>query len=93
MQMHALFFSRISVKVGYNIHTASDAKNKLIVALDTGDVNDTKVLNAMTKKVQENLDIKQFDAIADKGYHGGREIRACKDDGISTYVSPKQSRF
>jgi len=69
-------FQRTAVKVGYNVQAASCAKNKLIVAIDTGDVNDTQALNTMTKKVQQNLDIKEFDAIADTGYHSGKQSKA-----------------
>ena len=43
-------FQRNSVKVGYNIQAATDAKNKLFIAADTGDVNDTKALAVMVKK-------------------------------------------
>jgi len=86
-------FQRNAVKVGYNVQVGSDAKYKLPVAIDTGDVNDSRTLNVMTKKVQENLDIKEFDALADTGYHAGRELKACKEDGITTYVSPKQGSF
>ena len=52
----AVVFQRNSVKVGYNIQVVSDAKNKLLVAADTGDVNDTKALAKMVEIAQENLD-------------------------------------
>jgi len=62
-----------------------------MVAIDTGDVNDTKALNTLTKKVQDILEITEFDAIADTGYHAGKQIKACKADGITTYISPKST--
>ena len=77
----AVVFQRNSVKVGYNIQAASDSKNKLLIAADTGDVNDTKALAVMVEKAQQNLgeldpDI-EMNVLADKGYHSGRELKAC----------------
>ncbi len=46
----AVVFQRNSVKVGYNIQAASDSKYKLLIAADTGDVNDTKALATMVQK-------------------------------------------
>ena len=91
----AVVFQRNSVKVGYNIQAATDAKNKLFIAADTGDVNDTKALAVMVKKAQENIgntdkDIK-MDVLADKGYHSGRELKACDELGVTTYISPKDN--
>ena len=89
----AVVFQRNSVKVGYNVQAVSDAKNKLLVAADTGDVNDTKALAKMVEITQENLDSAGFemDVIADKGYHSGRELKACEKLEVTTYISPKGS--
>lgn len=46
----AVVFQRNSVRVGYNIQAVSNSKNKLLIAADTGDVNDTKALAVMVKK-------------------------------------------
>jgi len=86
----AVVFQRNSVKIGYNIQVASDAKNKLLIAADTGDVNDTKALAVMVKKVQENIG-KVENVLADKGYHSGRELKACEELGVTSFVSPKES--
>ena len=91
----AVVFQRNSVKVGYNIQAASDSKNKLLIAADTGDVNDTKALAVMVEKAQQNLgeldpDI-EMNVLADKGYHSGRELKACEELGVNTFVSPKES--
>jgi len=86
----AVVFQRNSVKIGYNVQAASDAKNKLLVAADTGDVNDTKALAVMVGKAQENIgDVKNV--LADKGYHSGRELKKCEELGVATYISPKES--
>jgi hypothetical protein len=91
----AVVFQRNSVRVGYNIQAASDSKNKLLIAADTGDVNDTKALAVMIEKVQQNLgeleEATQMNVLADKGYHSGRELKACEEIGIVSFVSPKES--
>lgn len=91
----AVVFQRNSIKVGYNIQAASDAKHKMLVAADTGDVNDTKSLGEMVKKVKENIgdpsDGSEMNVLADKGYHTGRELKKCDDQGVKTFVSPKES--
>lgn len=89
----AVVFQRNSVKVGYNIQAASDSKHKLLIAADTGDVNDTKALSVMVKKVQENVGTEgmRLNILADKGYHSGRELKACEALEVKTYISPKAS--
>lgn len=86
----AVVFQRNSVKIGYNVQAASDSKHKLLIAADTGDVNDTKALAVMVRKSIENIGkVKQV--LADKGYHSGRELKACDELGVKTFVSPKES--
>ena len=75
--------------MGYNIQAASDSKNKLLIAADTGDVNDTKALAVMVEKAQQNIHTVE-NVLADKGYHSGRELKACEQLGVITYVSPKE---
>ena len=91
----AVVFQRNSVKVGYKIQAASDGKHKLLIAADTGDVNDTKALAIMVDKVQQNIGQptpdKPMNILADKGYHSGREIKACEKLNVNTYISPKAS--
>ena len=86
----AVVFQRNSVKVGYNVQAASDSKHKLLIAAKTGDVNDTKALTSMVEKSIENIGAVKA-VLADKGYHSGRELKACKALGVDTYVSPKAS--
>ena len=86
----AVVFQRNSVKVGYNVQAVSDSKNKLLIAADTGDVNDTKALAVMVNKAKENIgDVENV--LADKGYHSGRELKACEKLGVTTFISPKES--
>ncbi len=86
----AVIFQRNSVKVGYNIQAASDGKYKLLIAADTGDVNDTKALSVMVEKVQANIGKEgmRLDILGDKGYHSGRELKKCEALGVKTYISP-----
>ena len=78
------------MKVGYNVQAVSDSKNKLLIAADTGDVNDTKALVVMVKKAQQNIGNIE-NVLADKGYHSGRELKACEKLDVTTFVSPKES--
>lgn len=91
----AVVFQRNSVRVGYNVQAVSDSKNKLLVAADTGDVNDTKALAVMVEKAQQNIgDLEEgieMNILADKGYHSGRELKACEELGVISFVSPKES--
>ncbi len=81
--------------MGYNIQSASDSKNKLLIAADTGDVNDTKALAVMVEKAQQNLGgidgDTNMNVLADKGYHSGRELKAIEELGVTSFVSPKGS--
>jgi len=86
----AVIFQRNSVRVGYNVQAVSDSKNKLLIAADTGDVNDTKALTVMVKKAKENIGEVE-NVLADKGYHSGRELKACEKLDVTTFISPKES--
>jgi len=77
------------IHVGYNIQASSDAKNKLFVEYDTGDVNDTHALAPMAIKTMEILGVEKMDVLADKGYHTGVQLERCKENNINTFVSPK----
>ena len=91
----AVVFQRNSIKIGYNVQAVSDSKNKLLIAADTGDVNDTKSLAVMVEKARQNIgDLDEgveMNVLADKGYHSGRELKACEELGVNTFVSPKES--
>ena len=86
----AMVFSRNSVRIGYNVQAVSDAKNKLLIAANTGDVNDSKALADMTKRAIKNIGSVE-NVLADKGYHSGREIKATQELGVNTFISPKES--
>jgi len=77
------------IHVGYNIQASSDAKYKLLVEFDTGDVNDTHALASMALQTKELLGVETMEVLADKGYHTGAELAQCQENDITTYVSPK----
>lgn len=85
----AVVLHRNIVNVGYNIQTSSDSKNKLLVEYDTGDVNDTHALAPIAIQTKELLQVDHLNALADKGYHTGKQLEQCQEHGITTYVSPK----
>ena len=87
----SVILHRNIVNVGYNIQAASDAKHKLLIHSDTGNVNDTHDLAPMANECKELLDKDSITAIADKGYNTGEQLQKCKDNGIITYVSPKNT--
>jgi len=77
------------INVGYNIQSSSDAKHKLLVEYDTGDVNDTHALGSMAIQTKELLGVESMKVLADKGYHTGEELEQCHVNDIITFVSPK----
>ena len=79
------------VNVGYNAQAVSDGKHKLLVAKDTGDVNDTHALAPMIEKTQKNLQVTKMSVLADKGYQTGAQLTQCKMLDVTTFVSPKAS--
>jgi len=87
----AVILLRNIVNVGYNIQSSSDSKHKLLVEYYTGDVNDTHALAPMAIATKELLKKDKLNVLADKGYHTGEQLRQCMNNGITTFVSPKES--
>jgi len=86
----AVVLQRGITVVGYNVQGAVDAKHKLITHFDTGSVNDTNALASVAIETKELLQVEKMDVLADKGYHTGEQIQQCEQNGITTYVSPKE---
>jgi transposase len=73
--------------VGYNVQTAVDTKNHLIVTHEVTNVgSDRHQLKKMAEAAREALDTRDLTAIADRGYYSGEEIKACDDAGIVPLV-------
>src|ERR1700733_1276529 len=69
--------------VGYNVQTAVDTKNHLIVSHEVTNVgSDRHQLKKMADAAREGLGTEKLTAIADRGYYSGEEIKACDDAGI-----------
>lgn len=74
--------------VGYNVQSAVDVKNHLIVAHEvTNSGSDRRQLSGMAKQAREAMDTSDLNVIADRGYFSGDEILACEQAGITPYVS------
>jgi len=73
--------------VGYNVQTAVDVKHHLIPAhevINSG--SDRNQLNTMAERAREAMGVETLEVLADAGYYNGKEIVACEDDEITTYV-------
>jgi transposase len=73
--------------VGYNVQTAVDTKNHMIVAHDVINLgSDRRQLTQMAKLAREALGRKRLTALADRGYYSGEEIRDCTLAGMNPLV-------
>lgn len=78
---------RSSVMVGYNVQSAVDTKNHLIVEHEVTNVgHDRSQLSNMAIKAKEVLCSDDLEVLADRGYYSGDEILACENAGITTYL-------
>ena len=85
----AVVLHRNIVNVGYNIQASVDAKHKLLVECDTGEVNDTRALAPVAIATKELLKVESMNTLADKGYHTGEQLKQCDEHNITCFVSPK----
>jgi hypothetical protein len=75
--------------VGYNVQTAVDTKNHLIVAHEVTNIGtDRHQLSNMAEQARTEMGVETLDAVADRGYYASEEIRACEEAGI-TVTLPK----
>jgi transposase len=75
--------------VGYNVQTAVDTKNHLIVAHEVTNVGtDRHQLSNMAAQARTEMGVETLDAVADRGYYTSEEILACEEAGI-TVTLPK----
>ncbi|MFG1191796.1 IS1182 family transposase [Xanthobacter flavus] len=73
--------------VGYNVQSAVEAKHHLIIAHDvvmTG--SDREQLAAMAAKAKAAMGVAKLEALADRGYFSGEEIRSCDALGVTPYL-------
>ncbi len=77
--------------VGYNVQTAVETEHHLIVHHEVTNVgSDRSQLANAAKAAKEVLGVENLEAVADRGYYHGEEIKACDDAGI-TVTLPKPS--
>jgi transposase len=70
--------------VGYNVQTAVDTKNHLIVAHEVTNVGtDRHQLSSIAEQARTEMGVETLDAVADRGYYTSEEIRACEEAGIA----------
>jgi len=75
--------------VGYNVQVAVDAKHHLIVTHEvTNEGHDRAQLAAITIAAREAMGKNKLQAVADRGYYSGPQIKACHDAGIAA-ILPK----
>src|SRR6266852_5903546 len=69
--------------VGYNVQTAVDTENHLIVTHEvTNTGSDRSQLASVAKEAKAVLQVDKLEAVADRGYFNGEEILACEQAGI-----------
>jgi transposase len=70
--------------VGYNVQTAVDTEHHLIIAHEvTNSGTDRAQLANMGRQAKAVLGVDKLEAVADRGYYSGEEIKACEDAGIA----------
>jgi transposase len=78
--------------VGYNVQTAAEAKHHLIVAHEvTNEGHDRAQLKNMATQAKDAMAAEELTIVADRGYFNGKEIKACEDAGIKTYLPKCQT--
>jgi len=78
--------------VGYNVQTAVNTENHLIVShevINTG--SDRGQLSNMARQAQEVMEAKDLKVVADRGYFKGEEILACDEAGIEVTLPKPQT--
>ena len=78
--------------VGYNVQTAVEAENHLIVAHEvTMQGYDRDALSMMAVAARDAMAPDRIEAIADEGYYKSEEILACEQAGIEVVVPKPQT--
>jgi transposase len=82
------------VDVCYNVEVVVDSKHKLIVTHEvTSDVTDQDQLASMAKQAKDVLGVEELDAVADKGFYNGEQVKQCDKAGIRAHIAkPHTSR-
>lgn len=80
---------RGSGMVAYNVQVAVDAKHHLIVAHEViNQGHDRSALASIALAARKSMGKRKLQAIADRGYYSGEQIKACEDTGVAA-ILPK----
>jgi transposase len=80
------------VEACYNLQTAVDSKNHLIVNyLVSNEASDLNQLSPVAIGAKETLGVEQIDCLSDKGYYDFMQIKQCTDNGVTPFVAVKRS--
>ena len=83
-----LMLANGKMDVCYNVQTAVDAKNKLIIEFDvTNKANDMNQLTPMAEKVKDILETETIAITADAGYASVSDIAAVVQIGVDPHVA------
>ena len=83
---------RGSGMVAYNVQSAVDTTNHLIVAHEvTNEGSDRSQLANMAEQAKAALHADDLEAVADRGYFKGEEIKACDAAGITVTLPKPQT--
>jgi transposase len=78
--------------VGYNVQIAVDTQHHLIVAHEVINVgSDRRQLSNMAEQARAEMGVATLDAVADRGYYEGEEIKACEESGITVTLPKPQT--
>ncbi len=78
--------------VGYNVQTAVDTKNHMILAHEVTNVgHDRDQLSSMAHRARDAIGTDKLTVFADRGYFKGEEIVECESAGIKTLVPKPQT--
>ena len=79
--------------VGYNVQTAVDVKNHIIITHEVSNAgSDRSQLAKIAQQAKQALAVEHLEVVADRGYYNGEEIHACERANITTYLpKPKTS--
>jgi len=78
--------------VGYNVQSAADTTNHLIVAHEVTNIgSDRAQLASMAELARAELGVEKIEVVADRGYYEGGQIKACEDSGIAVTLPKPQT--
>lgn len=73
--------------VGYNVQTAVDTKNHLIVVHEvTNNGSDRSALSVLAVAARDAMGKRRLKVIADRGYYNSLQLKACEDAAIAAVV-------